>query len=180
MPEKIKINRAPVLTLWGTIVAERMGYDRDAALSLGKCLSGLNAQTKGRRLGIFSEPKAPERGGPPKKIGLGEEFWVTICGRPLPAKSTADGVRAVIKDQPIDPGGVQRYLEGKFGKNLQAVLEAMTELAAAFTPEELKDEAYGLYEQFRPQIPSGTKGWGAAGELDLTFIRSLAGKGQEQ
>jgi hypothetical protein len=32
----------------------------------------------------------------------------------------------------------------------------------------------GLYEKFRPEIPEGKKGWGARGELDLDYIRSLA------
>jgi len=49
----ILINRAPVLTLWATILAERLGFDKDEALSLGKAVAGLNAQSKGRRLGIF-------------------------------------------------------------------------------------------------------------------------------
>ena len=39
----ISINRAPVLTLWATVVAERLGYDADAACTLGKVLAGLNA-----------------------------------------------------------------------------------------------------------------------------------------
>ena len=50
---KIQINRAPVLTLWAAIVAERLGFNPDEALSLGKALAGLNAQSKVRRLGIF-------------------------------------------------------------------------------------------------------------------------------
>ena len=44
--DTVQINRAPVLTLWGAVVAEQLGYDRDAALSFGKCLSGLNAQKR--------------------------------------------------------------------------------------------------------------------------------------
>jgi hypothetical protein len=44
----ILINRAPVLTLWATIVAERLGFDEDAALSLGKAVADLNAQSKGQ------------------------------------------------------------------------------------------------------------------------------------
>jgi hypothetical protein len=168
------INRAPVLTLWGAVVAERMGYDRDAALTLGKCLAGLNAQAKGRMLGIYSEPKGPH-GGPPKKVGLGEEFWVEVCGRALPAKNTDDGVRAVVRDKPIDPAGVQRYLDGKFGERLDATRKAMTELAGAYDPEDLAAEGGRmLYEAFRPEIPRGRRGWGARGELDLAFIRSLA------
>ena len=52
---KIEINRAPVLTLWAAVVAERFGFDRDEALSLAKAVAGLNAQSKGRRL-EYSNP----------------------------------------------------------------------------------------------------------------------------
>src|SRR5689334_1049959 len=31
----IRVNRAPVLTLWATVVAEQLGFDRDAALTCG-------------------------------------------------------------------------------------------------------------------------------------------------
>ena len=56
---KIKINRAPVLTLWAAVVAERLGFDREEVLSLGKAVAGLTAQSKGRRLGQF-RPEIPE------------------------------------------------------------------------------------------------------------------------
>jgi len=39
----VNINRAPVLTLWATVVAERLGFDRDEALTLGRAVAGLNA-----------------------------------------------------------------------------------------------------------------------------------------
>jgi hypothetical protein len=171
----ISINRAPVLTLWGAVVAERLGYDPDAALTLGKAVAGLNAQSKGRMLGIYGPPKSPEGGGPPKKVGLGEDFWIEVCGRGVPAKNTDDGIRAVVKDKAIDPAAVRKYLEGKFGDDLAAVRAAMADLAGAFDPEELGDAAYGLYERFRPSIPPGRRGWGAKGDLDLDFIRSLKG-----
>ncbi len=32
MRHQLRINCAPVLTLWGDVVAEHLGYDRDAAL----------------------------------------------------------------------------------------------------------------------------------------------------
>jgi hypothetical protein len=169
----VQVNRAPVLTLWASVVAERLGYDSDAALTLGKAVAGLNAQSKGRRLGIYAERKGPEEGKPPKKVGLGEEFWVEICGRPVPAKRTDEGVRAVVKDKPIDPSSVQRYLEGKLEDALEPARKAMRELAMAFKPDALEKAAYGLYEKFRPQIPSGKRGWGAKGDLDLDLIRSL-------
>jgi hypothetical protein len=171
--EPIEINRAPVLALWGAVVAERMGYEPEAALTLGKCLAGLNAQAKGRRLGIYGPPKGQER-GKPKKVGLGEEFWVEVCGRALPARNTPQGVRAVVKDKAVDPAGVRRYLEGKFGDRLEDARAAMRDLAGALDPEELADVAYDLYERFRPAIPRGKRGWGAKGALDPAFIRSLA------
>ncbi len=58
----------------------------------------------------------------------------------------------------IEPGGVQRYLEGKFGDNLGAVRSAMQRLAKSFKPKELAGEAFRLYERFRPAVPEGAKG----------------------
>ena len=53
----VTINRAPVLTLWAAVVAKRLGFAWPEALSLGKALAGLDAQSKGRRLGIFKPPE---------------------------------------------------------------------------------------------------------------------------
>ena len=49
-PATVTINRAPVLTLWAAVVAERLGFDADEALSLAKAVAGLNAQSKGSYL----------------------------------------------------------------------------------------------------------------------------------
>jgi hypothetical protein len=46
-------------------------------------------------------------------------------------------------------------------------------LTKAYSPDQLAAQAYALYEQFRPDIPEGKKGWGAAGQLELDQIRSL-------
>jgi hypothetical protein len=94
----------------------------------------------------------------------------------VPAINTAEGVRAVNKDKPIDGKSVLRYLESKFGESLGVVSAAMRELAKAFRPEELRTNAFGLYETFRPAIPAGVTGWGAKGELDVGRIRELAGE----
>jgi len=171
--EVVQVNRAPVLALWASVVAERLGYDHDEALSFGKALAGLNAQSKGRRLGIYKPAERPE-GAPPKKARLGEEFWVELLGRPLPAVKTKSGVRAVEGARSIEPAGVERYLQGKFGEALESVRKAMEELSCALSPKELAARAFSLYESFRPQIPEGVRGWGAKGELDLDRIRALA------
>ena len=168
----ILINRAPVLTLWATTVAERLGFDKDEALSLGKAVAGLNAQSKGRRLGIFKP--VPQEVKKARARKRGEEFFVEICGRQVPAINTTDGVRAVIRNQPIEAKSVERYLESKFGESLGLARSAMRDLAKAFRPEQLSKNAFRLYEEFRPAIPEGVKGWGAKGKLDIDRIRSLA------
>ncbi len=170
----IKINRAPVMTLWAAVVAEKLGYDADAALSLGKVVAGLNAQAKGRTLGIYEPATGPD-GEPALRAGLGEEGWVPLLGRSVPVKRTAAGVRAVVRDKRVEAEGVRAYLASKFGDGLAEARAAMEDLAAAFAPEELAERAYGLYEQFRPAIPRGKAGWGAAGDLDTARIRSLLG-----
>jgi hypothetical protein len=169
---KILINRAPVLTLWATTVAERLGFEEDEALSLGKAVAGLNAQSKGQRLGIFKP--VPQEVKKARARKQGEEFFVEICGRQVPAINTTDGVRAVIREKPIEARSVERYLESKFGESLGIAREAMRELAKAFRPEELLKNAFSLYEEFRPTIPEGVRGWGAKGNLDIDHIRSLA------
>src|ERR1017187_4998401 len=80
---KILINRAPVLTLWATTVAERLGFDEDEALSLGKAVAGLTAQSKGQRLGIYKP--APQDLKKARARKRGEEFSIEICGRAVPA-----------------------------------------------------------------------------------------------
>jgi hypothetical protein len=170
----ISINRAPVLTLWAAVIAERLGFDEDESLSLGKALAGLTAQTKGRRLGIYKPHEKGTKQAREKERG--EEFWIEVCGRPVPAKNTDEGIRAVKGAQVIEPGGVRRYLEGKFGDDLGTVRSAMKRLAKSYAPRELAEAAFQLYERFRPAIPEGVKGWGAQGELDLRVIEGLASR----
>jgi hypothetical protein len=169
---KILINRAPVLTLWAAVVAERLGFKHDEALSLGKAVAGLTAQSKGQRLGIFKP--TPKELKKVRELERCEEFRVELLGRALPAVNTDQGVRAVIESKPIEPGGVERYLKSKFGDALPEVRKAMTELASALKPDELAERGFSLYEQFRPAIPEGVRGWGAKGELDLGRISKLA------
>ena len=167
--KKIKINRAPVLTLWAAVVAERLGYDEETALTLGKAVAGLNAQSKGRRLGIYEEKIEEE-----KKEKTTKPEFIELLGRGIPAVKTPKGLRAAIKGEAIHAGSVETYLKQKFKDDLDDTRAAMEKLAKAYTPKQLESKAYGLYEKFRPEIPEGTKGWGAKGDLDLDYIRSLA------
>lgn len=169
---KIKINRAPVLTLWAAVVAQRLGHSEAEALTLGKALAGLNAQSKGRRLGIYApRPKAQTAAGA-REVSAPSET-VELMGREIPVVRTRQGLRASDKGEAMEPASVRRYLESKFGDHLADVQQAMSDLARSYPPAELARHAFGLYEKFRPQIPQGERGWGAAGDLDLSFLRNL-------
>jgi hypothetical protein len=165
----LRINRAPVLTLWAAVVAERLGFAWEEALTLGRAVAGLNAYAKGKALGLFT-PTLPAIQAQRQQ----ETLMVSLLHRAVPTMYTASGLRALSKDKPIDPGSVQHYLESKFGAALEDAYEAMQRLATSRPPAVLADEAYQLYEQFRPAIPAGTKGWGAAGTLNLDAIQKLA------
>lgn len=175
--DTVTINRAPVLTLWAAVVAERLGFERDEALTLGKAVAGLTAQSKGQRLGIFTpSPEAVrrQRAEKAKKAGV---FPVAILGRAVPVLHTAEGLRAAGKDQkPVTPESVEKYLTSKFGEALPTVRRAMEKLANSRAPETLADQAFRLYEAFRPGVPVGESGWGAKGTLSLARIVALVEK----
>lgn len=172
----VQINRAPVLTLWAAVVAERLGFEPEEALTLGKALAGLNAQAKGQRLGIFKPAPATLRAERARR-DKEAKIHVALMGRAIPVATSPQGWRALAKDKPIDPASVTRYLEAKFGDALGECRAALTALARAFAPDDLADRAYQLYVAFRPAIPEGESGWGAKGALDLAAIGRLARSG---
>jgi len=171
--KQITINRAPVLTLWVAVVANQLGLSWETGLTLGKAIAGLFAFTKGRSLGLMepSEKTKQERASE-----RGQHFLQPILHAKVPCRNTSDGIRALAKGKPINPQAVQKYLEGKFGKEeLKYAKNAMEYLVKSYrNTDELNTDAYHLYEQFRPTVVAGTKGWGRRNTLDLNYIRSLA------
>jgi len=109
MAMTVSINRAPVLTLWAAVGAQRLGFHWNESLSLGKALAGLNAESKGRRLGIFKPHEVKPKAA--RERERGEEFWIELCGRPVPAKNTTDGIRAVEDRAVITAESAEAYLD---------------------------------------------------------------------
>jgi hypothetical protein len=177
----IRVNRAPVLTLWAAVVAERLGFDHDAALTLGRAVAGSSAQMKGRALGIYEpseEPPSKAAEERQERLKPDEPLGVRLLGRTVPVIRTPDGIRAMEKDfRPASATSVGRYLASKFGDHLEEVRAAMEQLAASLAPEELNRRGFALYEAFRPAVPAGARGWGASGELDLDQIIGLTRSG---
>lgn len=172
----VRVNRAPVLTLWAAVVAERLGHDPDEAMSLGKAVAVLNARSKGRRLGLIEAPtdaKQKESGAAERRPAVRPKT-VDFLGRSILVTQTKQGIRAVLGEETVAAHTARRYVERAFGESLPAVRKAMDDLAAGLTTGQLAGSAYDLYERFRPSVPQGKAGWGARGELDLNLIRSLA------
>ncbi|MGH2605662.1 MAG: hypothetical protein ACRDG5_03645, partial [Anaerolineales bacterium] len=88
MAKRVEINRAPVLTLWAAVVAERLGHNQATALTLGRALAGLNAQTKGRRLGIFEPLAGDEANAKAEKRKKVTVEPVELMGRAIPTVRT--------------------------------------------------------------------------------------------
>ena len=108
-----------------------------------------------------------------KRLTRGRRLKVDVLRRAIPVVRTPDGLRALSGGRPISPTSVQRYLQDKFGKHLTPARAAMRRLARSVPPKTLAANGYALYVKFRPGVPTGVKGWGAKGNLDLTVIRRL-------
>lgn len=166
---KIAINRAPVLTLWASVVAERLGHPRSTALTLGKTIAGKVAFSKAQTIG---RARKRESDSLPKPAGEKTKL-LAFMGRHCTMIETASGMMALSEGRVVSPKEVEQYLEEKFGEQLEEARVAMVELANSRSPGQLAREAFGLYRKFRPSIPAGSAGWGKDGVLDLDAIRRL-------
>src|SRR5271167_1888766 len=127
--DAVSINRAPVLTLWATIVAERLGFTHEEALTLGRAVAGLNAYSKGKSLGIFKPTPKDVKAARTEKAKTKQVIHVDLLHRAVPVLQTPEGLRALSKEQPITPSSVQKYLTSKFKDALGPVSAAMAQLA---------------------------------------------------
>jgi len=145
----IEINRAPVLTLWAAVVAVRLGFDWEEALTLGRAVAGPNAYSKGKALGLFEPtPQAVKEKREQQRREKGP-FSIDLRSRKIPAVHTEAGMRALQKDQPANPASVMNYLAHAFGDLLDDARDAIALSAGAHEPQE-SDRAYG---EIRPEIP---------------------------
>ena len=165
MADTITINRAPVLTLWAAVVAERLGFDRATSLTLGQAVAAKSAYAKGVSLGII-EPKPELVREGAEHLGEGQQLFVGLLGKPVPVVQTSDGVRAVAKGRPGNPAQIEKYFAGKFGDRLDEAWRAMAELAAVHERVDLMRRGFRLYEAFRPGVPAGEFGLGCQGRAE--------------
>ena len=161
----VRVNRAPVLTLWIAVVAERLGHPPESALSLASALAGTAAKAKAVTTSTHTEV-------------------VTLLGHDIPVfRAVGGAIYADANGQPSPAEPVRRYLDRAFGSHLGAVRAAMEGLAAQIEAEALNRLGFRLYDSFRPDMPEPIAGWGRKGELRIERIRgalqSLAGTDQD-
>jgi len=174
----IKVNRAPVLTLWAAVVAERLGHDRDAAITLGRAVAGSSARVKAKAIGIAEDAhEAGDLRNEARRQGESKQRpkAVHLLGRDVPVVEEKGALRALDHDKAASPKAAAGYVERALGEDLAAVRKAMEDLASSIEAEELNRVGFRLYEHFRPEVPAGAKGWGAKGVLDLGKIRAAGG-----
>lgn len=170
--DKIKVNRAPVLTLWAAIVAERLGHDADTAITLGRAVAGSSARIKARAIGIEEPAEGDDKPKPPPTT---KPETVHLLGRDVPVVKVKGGLRALAEGKAAAVAPARGYVERAFGEHLAAVRKAMEDLAGSVDPDELNRVGFRLYERFRPEVEPGAKGWGAKGVLDLEKLRRAVG-----
>ena len=133
-----KVNRAAVLTLWASVVAERLGHPPDLALTLGYAVAVSRGRASWRS---WSDPSH-------------EQVW--LLGRQIPRMMTAHGeIRAVVNGNPVSVSWVNWYLERAFGDNLGEVRATMEAVIATIPPDELNRVGLQIYERFQPEPPTG-------------------------
>ncbi|KAF9267696.1 hypothetical protein L218DRAFT_814690, partial [Marasmius fiardii PR-910] len=165
--KSIVINRAPLMSAWATVVAERMGFQREEALSIASVYTEMNAKSKGVTVGVYSA-------GTEKNLEAtkgGAQPYVEFIGRrPLHQKQNSkEQYRAVVNGTPTAPTKAFGYISQSFRENTSSVVGALRLLANSYSSQEISDKAWSLYVDFRPEV----KGWGKQAEVKCSKILDL-------
>lgn len=136
-PTPIRVNRAPVLTLWAAVVAGRLGHPEETALTLGAAVAGTAARAEALRLGL-AEASDEEAGERRNSDADGERRAVRLLGRELPVSRSDGGLLlAAHGERQQSPASTRTYLARAFGDRLGEVRAAMEGLARSLPPDEL-------------------------------------------
>ena len=198
MRKSTVVNRAPVMMAWACVVAERLGFSREEALSIGIYLTSpspsscsfhlprkytasvyteMNAISKGVSLGLYDKKRETDLKA---AHANGSQPYVDLLGRRVPLYRSASGAwRAFTAD--VDnsgggggtPGAAYGYITRALRQTAPAVLGAMRLLAESYSdPMELNRVGFALYADFRPEVT----GWGKRGELKCEVLLALRKK----
>ncbi|KAH0839871.1 hypothetical protein J3R83DRAFT_822 [Lanmaoa asiatica] len=183
------VNRAPLMTAWATVVAERLGFEREEALSIGKCwvtlsvvdhhqmcslitagsvYTEMNAVAKGLSLGIVDQSRKNDI----EPISGGQQPYVDLMGRRPLYQTQLSKWRALVRGSPAIPSTAFSYISRAFRQTTPHIIGALRLLAESYPPQELNKVGFSLYADFRPTVD----GWGERGEVRCEHILSLRKK----
>ncbi|PIL37119.1 hypothetical protein GSI_00811 [Ganoderma sinense ZZ0214-1] len=169
------INRAPIMMAWAFVVAERMGFQREEALSIASVYTEMNAISKGVSLGLYKDGKQDGR----EASRTGSQPYVELMGR-RPLYQTANSQwRALSAGAPVPPTSAFSYITRALRQTAPNIVGALRLLAESFPPKELNEKGFSLYADFRPQ----SEGWGQRGEVRCSTIlglRKVSGESAEK
>lgn len=173
LEKPIIINRAPVLELWGACVAHFLHPELswNLCLSIGSSISTITAISKGRSIGKIAAPDETknEASDKQKDKNGGDLATVKVMGFPM----TPKGDSVMVKGKPKttrEVNLVRKYgSDQSYGKAKDAMTEALQDWKGK--EGDLDAKAFHMYEQFRPDVAKGQKGWGRKGELHLSKVR---------
>ncbi|KAI7229430.1 hypothetical protein KC330_g7448 [Hortaea werneckii] len=172
----ITINRAPVLELWASCVTKFIYpfIPWETCLSTGSAISTITALAKGRSIGTIEKPgpdEAENRRRERQRKAENEPLeGIEVMGFHLRLK---DG-KALVGEKP-KPGN-ESTLSNKFGQaQYERAKGAFQDALDSWKgrESELDREAFKMYEEFRPTVPPGQKGWGRKGQLNLENVKSV-------
>lgn len=163
------VNRAPVMTAWSFVVAERMGFQREEALSIATVYTEMNAISKGVSLGIYEGGK--QQGREASKDG--SQPYVDLMGRRIPLFQTSTSQwRALSEGSPVSPSAAYSYIKRSLQQTTPQIVGALRLLSQSYSPSEINQRGYSLYVDFRPEVG----GWGKRGEVRCEKILALRRK----
>ncbi|KAH9035265.1 hypothetical protein EDB84DRAFT_1588145 [Lactarius hengduanensis] len=166
------VNRAPVMMAWACVVAERLGFSREEALSIASVYTEMNAISKGVSIGVYDKKREADL---KTTHAGGTQPYVDLLGRRVPLYRNASGAWRAFTTEDSDgsgsaPGAAYGYITRALRQTAPAVLGAMRLLTESYSdPMELNRVGFALYADFRPEVT----GWGKRGELRCEVILAL-------
>lgn len=166
------VNRAPVMMAWACVVAERLGFSREEALSIASVYTEMNAISKGVSIGVYDKKREADL---KTAHAGGTQPYVDLLGRRVPLYRNASGAWRAFTTEDSDgsgsaPGAAYGYITRALRQTAPAVLGAMRLLAESYNDSmELNRVGFALYADFRPEVT----GWGKRGELRCEVILAL-------
>lgn len=177
--DTITINRAPVLELWASCVAQFMypSVSWETCLSVGGAISTITAISKGRSIGTIDKPDPGEAQARREKRKEQAEKETLDQVEVMSFHLRLEDGQAVVGDKPKKAG--EEALKKKYGgfEQYDKVRLAFEEALQTWkgNEDELDKHAFHMYEDFRPSVKPGQAGWGRKGKLSLDTIRTVVG-----